>query len=127
MKCAPNLKKKILIVDDEPANIAALGKYLKKSNFDLISAFDGVQAWELAKRENPDLILLDVMLPKMAGHKVCGLLKSDSRYKHIPIIFCSGRAGQTDKDLSKEVGGDAYLTKPLDTNLLDQEIRRLLN
>jgi len=119
-------QKKILIVDDEPAIVHSLEKHLSKSNYDLISASDGVQALELAKNGHPDLIILDLMLPKMDGYKVCGLLKSDKRYKDIPIIFCSGRAGQEDKDLSKEVGGDAYLTKPLDINLLDDEIDKLI-
>ena len=117
---------KVLIVDDEEEAVEVLERYLTKLDYEVLSACDGQEGLRLAKQETPDLILLDLMLPKMDGYKVCALLKSDLRYKEIPIIICSGRASEQDKDLVKDVGGDAYLVKPIDLDILIQEIEKLL-
>lgn len=116
-----------MIIDDEPGVINALSKFLIKEGYEVITAGDGQEGLALVRREQPDLIILDLMLPKMDGYKVCALLKLDVKYKNIPIIFCSGRANPEDEKLAKDVGGDVYILKPLSIDILTREIKRLLN
>ena len=79
-----------------------------------------------AKSEKPDLILLDIMMPKMDGYKVCGLLKMDARYQKIPIVLFSAKAQKEDVQLAKEVGADLYITKPFEAAVLLEKILGLL-
>ena len=94
----------------------------------------GLTSWPLsgedglnqARKENPDLILLDVMLPKLNGYKVCRLLKFDERYRHIPILMLTAKTQEKDKTLGKETGGDEYLTKPFDIEELLAKVKSYL-
>ena len=119
-------KKKILIVDDEVDLIKTVSFRLEAAGYEIISAYDGQQALELARSQNPDLIILDLMLPKMDGYKVCGLLKADSRYSSIPIMMFTVRAQEDDKRLGEEVGVDDYVTKPFEPETLLLKIEALL-
>lgn len=119
-------KKKILLVDDESDMIETMVIQLEAVGYEVISAFDGLEGLEKAKKESPDLIILDIMLPKMSGYKVCGLLKKDSRYSRIPIILFTARAQESDKVMGKDAGADAYVTKPFDAKNLLLKIRKLL-
>ena len=105
-------KKKILLVEDEKVLIETVTLRLEANGYEVIPAYDGFEGLEKAKKEKPDLIILDLMLPKMDGYKVCGLLKADTRYNKIPIIMFTARAQESDKKMGKEVGADAYITKP---------------
>jgi len=108
-------KKKILIVDDEPQVIDILRIKLEAHDYEVIPAFDGKEALEKAREVNPDLIILDVVVPKRDGYKVCRMLKFDEKYKEIPVIMLTGRrTTKEDKQLGTEVGADAYITKPFD-------------
>jgi len=118
--------KKILVVDDERDLVETLTFRLKASGYDIIAAFDGQEALEKAKKENPDLIILDLMLPKMDGYKVCGLLKADTRYNKIPIILFTAKAQAEDRKLGEEVGANAYIIKPFDPQVLLSKIKELL-
>lgn len=120
------MAKKILIVDDEPQIAFLLVGRLKANGYECLSASDGLTALEMAKRDMPDLIILDLMLPKMDGHKVCGLLKKDSRYAKIPIVLFTARAQDEDKRLGEEVGADAYIVKPFEPVVLLGKIKELL-
>ena len=120
------MPKKILIVDDEPDIVMMTELRIKALGYDTITAKDGQEALNKAKQEMPDLIILDVMMPKMDGYKVCGLLKSDSRYKNIPIILFTARAQEVDRQTSVEVGADAYLNKPLNAEQMSTTIKELL-
>lgn len=120
------MSAKILIVDDEPEILLLLGSRLESEGYQVITAGDGQMALERAKKEKPDLIILDLMLPKMDGYKVCGLLKKDSRYAKIPIVMFTARAQEEDKRLGEEVGADAYLTKPFDASVLLGKIQALI-
>jgi DNA-binding response OmpR family regulator len=117
---------KLLLVDDEKQLIEMVQMRLEANGYEVITANDGQEGLEKAKTENPDLIMLDVMMPKMDGYKVCGLLKNDSRYKNIPIILFSARAQQDDTEVGKEVGADAYVTKPFEPLVLLAKIKELL-
>ena len=119
-------KKKILIVEDEPHALETLRDRLEFEGYEIITAEDGQTALAKAKAEKPDLIILDVMLPKMDGYKVCGLLKADTRHNKIPIIMFTARAHESDKKLGKELGADAYITKPFESVELLGKINELL-
>ncbi len=119
-------KKKILIVDDEKDLVETVVFQLEDSGYKVITAGDGQEGLGKAKEERPDLIVLDLMLPKMDGYKVCGLLKSDARYNKIPIIMFTARAQESDKKLGEEIGADAYITKPFDAQALLAKIKQLL-
>lgn len=121
------MKKRILIVEDEEQMIEMLKIRLEANGYEVLSAVDGKQGLEKAQREAPDLIILDLMIPKMDGFKVCGLLKKDARYARIPIIMFTARAQESDKRMGEEVGADAYLTKPFEPKALVAKIEELLN
>lgn len=120
------MAKKILIVDDEIQLVEMVKMRLEAAGYEIISAYDGQEGLEKAKRDSPDLIILDLMLPKMDGYKVCGLLKNDARYSKIPIIMLTARAQEEDKKLGKDLGAEEYLTKPFDPKILLSKIKELL-
>ncbi len=119
-------KKRILIVDDEEDIVETIQFGLELEGFECLVANDGEEALLKAKRENPDLILLDIMLPKINGYKIARLLKFDESYKHIPIIMLTARAQQTDIELGEETGADEYVTKPFEMDELVNMIRKYL-
>lgn len=119
-------KKKILVVDDEPDIVLMVSNRLKASGYDVVSAADGQAGLEMAKTSRPDLIILDLMLPKMDGYKVCSFIKKDSRYSKIPVIMFSAKAQQDDIKMGEEVGADAYIVKPFDSRVLLEKITGLL-
>lgn len=119
-------KKKILIVDDEKDLVETVVFQLEEAGYEAITAYDGAEGLDKARKVKPDLIILDLMLPKMDGYKVCGLLKSDSRYAKIPIIMFTAKAQESDVNLGKEVGADAYITKPFEQEILLGKIKELL-
>lgn len=119
--------KKILIIDDETVLQMGVAIRLKASGFEVLTASDGLAGLEMARKEEPDLILLDLMLPKMDGFKVCRMLKFDARYKNIPIIMLTARAQDVDKSMGGEAGVNAYITKPFDHRELLDKIKELLN
>ena len=106
------MSKKILVVDDEPNIVEVITNRLKANNYEVIVAYDGEQALELTKREKPDLIILDLMLPKLDGYQVCNQLKSEEGFKDIPIIMLTSRSQAGDIQKGLEKGADAYAAKP---------------
>jgi len=118
--------KKVLIVDDEPDIVESVRFGLEIEGFDCIEAHDGEEALLKAKHEEPDLILLDIMMPKLSGYKVCRLLKFDQRYKQIPIIMLTARAQKQDIEIGEESGADEYVTKPFDLDHLTALVKEYL-
>lgn len=121
-----NNKKRILIIEDEEQMVEMLKMRLEANNYEVLSTDDGKKGLEMAQKQNPDLIILDLMIPKMDGFKVCGLLKKDSRYSRIPIILFTARAQESDKRMGEEIGADAYITKPFEPKVLLEKIEELL-
>ena len=119
-------KKRILIVDDESSMVEMVKMRLEANNYEVLAAYDGQSGLETAKKEKPDLIILDLMLPRIDGYKVCRMLKFDEKYKMIPIIMFTARAQETDKKTGEEVGADAYITKPFEAQILLGKIKELL-
>jgi DNA-binding response OmpR family regulator len=120
-------KNKILVVDDEVDLVETLRFPLEMEGFDVLVSYNGEDALNKARKENPDLILLDLMLPKLDGYKVCRLLKFDERYKHIPILMLTAKTQQKDKLLGQETGADEYITKPFEIDELMKKIKTYLN
>jgi two-component system, OmpR family, alkaline phosphatase synthesis response regulator PhoP len=120
------MPKKILLVDDEADIVSSIKARLEANNYEVIVAVDGQQALEMARKEIPDLIILDLMLPKIDGYRVCRLLKFDDKYKHIPIFMFTARAQESDKKLGEEVGADAYILKPFELKSLMDKIKNTL-
>ena len=106
--------KKILIVDDEQDIVESLKFVLEVSGYVCYTAYNGEDGLRLAKEIMPDLIILDVMMPKINGYKISRLLKYDSKYKNIPILMITARSQEEDKLIGEETGADEYITKPFD-------------
>ena len=119
-------KKRILVVDDEFELVEMIKLRLEANNYEVISAFDGQEGYDKACKSKPDLIILDLMLPKMDGYKVCRMLKFDDKYKNIPIIIFTARAQDSDRKLGLEVGADEYMVKPFEPEVLLETIARLI-
>ncbi len=119
-------KNKILVVDDEADLVETLKVRLEVSGYDVLVAGDGQQGLKMARTENPDLLILDLMLPKLDGYRVCRMLKFDEKYKDIPIILFSARVQESDVKMGEEQGADAYVTKPFEPKALLAKIEELL-
>ncbi len=119
-------KKRILLVDDEKDVRELISFRLQSYGYEVICAADGQEALDTARKEKPDVIVLDLMLPRIDGYKVCGLLKQDARYNKIPIIMFSARGQESDMALGEEIGADAYLIKTSGAEVLAAKIGELL-
>jgi putative two-component system response regulator len=119
-------RPKLLLVDDEPTNLQVLRQILQ-DDYRLLFAKDGDKALELAERENPALILLDVMMPGMTGHEVCARLKSQPATSTIPVIFVTALADVEDEALGFEVGAVDYITKPVSPPIVRARVRTHLS
>ena len=119
------MKKKILLVDDEPNIQAVVSARLTALGFEVLTAKDGQEGLDIARKELPDVILLDLMLPKLDGYKVCRMLKFDKAFEHIPVIICSARGSDVDKKLAEQAGADEYMVKPFDLKLFSEKIQKL--
>lgn len=117
------MEKKILLVEDEKTLAKALKFNLEKEGFKVSTAFDGEEALELFTKERPDLIILDLMLPKIDGFELCRRLRRSS---DVPIIMLTARDEDIDKILGLELGADDYMTKPFNTRELLARIKAIL-
>ena len=120
------MAKKILIIDDEKDIVETLSFMLKQKGFECLCAYDGEEGLKSAKENNPDLIILDVMMPKFNGYKVCRLLKFDEKYKKIPIIMVTARGLDEDIQIGEETGADEYITKPFEFSNLFEIVSKYL-
>ena len=119
-------KHKILIVEDNQENMDLLVYFLRPQGYDIISVYDGLSALDKVEEERPDIILLDIMLPKMDGYEVCGRLKKDPTTKFIPIIMLTALKELKDKVKALEVGADDFLSKPFENVELLARVKSLL-
>ncbi|WP_374981573.1 two-component system response regulator [Pseudomonas solani] len=116
----------LLLVDDEPTNLQVL-RHILQEDYRLLFAKDGAKALELAQRESPDLVLLDVMMPGMTGHEVCARLKADEATTSIPVIFVTALADVEDEARGFEVGAVDYITKPVSPPIVRARVRTHLS
>ena len=116
----------ILIADDNPENLDIFQTRLAVHGYEILTATDGEQALAIAREKQPDLILLDVMMPKMDGIEVCRRLKADPSFPFVPIIMITAKAGSQDVVAGLEAGADEYLTKPVDHTALVARVKSVL-
>jgi DNA-binding response OmpR family regulator len=117
------MTNKILIVEDDPNLLETLQYNLKKESYDVVTAADGELALEAARKEKPDLILLDIMLPKLSGFEVCRILRKEMT---TPIMMLTAKVDETDKVVGLEIGADDYITKPFSMRELIARVRAML-
>jgi len=117
---------KILIADDEPNILISLEFLMKREGHQVIVARDGLQALEAIRRERPDLVLLDVMMPGKSGFEVCQAVRADETLSAVKIVLLTAKGRDTDVAKGLGLGADAYVTKPFSTKELAQQVRELL-
>jgi len=119
--------QKILVVEDNQDNRELVVKVLKINGYKVIEAVDGEEALKKTKAENPDLILMDLFIPKIDGYEVTRRLKSDRDLKHIPVIALTAHAMKGDMEVALAAGCDGYMPKPIDVRKLPKQIKHFLN
>ena len=119
-------KGKILVVDDEIYIVLILDVSLGMEGYEVVTALDGEQAIEKANSEHPDLIVLDIMMPKLDGYETCKRLKADDATRGIPVILLSAKGRNIDQKIGFEVGADDYITKPFSPRKLVERINAIL-
>jgi len=118
--------KKILVVDDESHIVNILKFNLKKSGYDVITAGNGEEALTMITNEKPDVIICDVMMPKVTGFEVCQKVKGDEALKQIPFILLTAKGQEVDKDIGLKFGADFYLTKPFSPKNIVDKVAEIL-
>ncbi len=118
--------KKILVVEDEKEMLESFKIRLENEGFEVLTAGDGEEGLRLAREANPDLVMLDLILPKLNGYKICRMLKYDKRFRHIPVIILTAKAEESDRELGLTVGADVYITKPFEWEEIHKKIKELL-
>lgn len=118
--------KKILIVDDEQDIVESLKFVLETADYSCYCAYNGEDGLKLAKELIPDLIILDVMMPKINGYKISRLLKYDKKYQNIPILMITARSQEEDKIIGEETGADEYITKPFELDTVVEKVNQYL-
>ncbi|MGB4912812.1 MAG: response regulator [Candidatus Dechloromonas phosphoritropha] len=120
------MAKKILIVDDEPNIVISLEFLMKKEGFEVAVANDGDEALAMVASTNPDLLLLDVMMPKKSGFEVCEALRADPGRAGLKIIMLTAKGRDTEMAKGLAIGADAYVTKPFSTKDLVIKVKEIL-
>ena len=119
-------KGRILVVDDEVYIVHILDFSLGMEGYEVVTALDGEQALEKVAQQKPDLIVLDIMMPKLDGYETCKALKSNDETKDIPVILLSAKGRNVDQKTGFEVGADDYITKPFSPRKLVERINAIL-
>ncbi len=122
----PDAAKRVLICDDDPVILRLLQVNLELEGYDVLTAHHGEEAFDIATKELPDLVILDIMMPRLDGYQTCQKLKAEDSTKQIPVVFLSAKAQQSDIEKGKSFGVSDYLTKPFDPNDLLDVVERLV-
>lgn len=117
---------KILVVDDVPSEREMIRRILKNAGMEVVEAMDGEEAIARIRESVPDLVVLDVIMPRMNGFEVIRELRGDRKTEHLPVVFCSQKNTEIDKTWGMELGADAYVSKPFDPQQLVSIVQRLL-
>jgi twitching motility two-component system response regulator PilH len=116
----------VLLVEDSPLYQEIIANLLKRNGWKVVIACDGVEALEQVQKSNPDLVVLDIVMPRMSGYEVCRRLKSDPKTKNVPVVICSIRNSESDRYWGLKNRADAYITKPFEDVELVGTIKQLL-
>jgi two-component system, OmpR family, alkaline phosphatase synthesis response regulator PhoP len=120
------MAKRVLIADDEPNIVTSLEFLMEEAGYEIRVATDGQEALDLAASFNPDLVLLDLMFPVKSGYEVCQQLKSAPATRNIKVVVLSAKGRDVEVAKARELGADAYITKPFSTRELVAKVRELL-
>lgn len=120
-------KRKILIVDDEPNIVMSLEYAFRKREFEVFVARDGTEALEIAEKQLPDVILLDIMMPHMDGYETLRLIRENDALKHTKIIFLSAKSKVADMQKGMAMGADSYMTKPFSVKKVVHGVEELVH
>ncbi|MBN2146556.1 MAG: response regulator transcription factor [Anaerolineales bacterium] len=120
------LKQRILVVDDDKEIVRLMRAYLEQAGYEVLTAYNGETALHTIRRERPDLVLLDLMLPERDGLEITRLLRSDPLLAHTPVIMLTARVSDTDKIVGLEIGADDYITKPYNPREVLARVRACL-
>ena len=126
MPAGAAVKPKVLIIEDEPHIVLSLELLLQRAGYDTASATDGEEGWALVQRLRPDVVLLDLMLPKRNGYEVCRAIKAEPGLRAIPVIIVSARGQEVEVLKGLELGAAAYVTKPFGNADILEAIRAVL-
>ena len=117
---------RLLVVEDEKDLLEAIKFDLELSGYEVLTAMDGMEGLKKARENNPDLLILDLLLPKMDGYRVCRMLKVEEKTGTIPVIMLTAKTTREDERLGKESGADLYMTKPFDPEKLIENVETLI-
>lgn len=120
------MSKKILVVDDERLLHTMMRSILETHGFEVVSAMTGEEGLAMASSEKPDLIVLDVVMPKMKGREVCAKLKADPRTEHIPVIFLTAKDSADDVEAEFDAGAMGHVTKPVNVSVFMKMVKKAL-
>ena len=118
--------RKILICDDEPYILESVSYIAKQAGYEYITAEDGEQSLELARKEHPRLMILDISMPKLTGYEVCERLKKDPQTKDIHIVMLTARGQERDERIGMEAGANEYMTKPFSPRNLRKRMEEIM-
>lgn len=117
---------KILVVDDEVYILHILDFILGAESYDVVTASNGEQALQKVREEKPDLVILDIMMPKLDGYETCRMIKKDPATKNTPVILLTAKGREVDQKLGREVGASDYMTKPFSPSKLIERVQAIL-
>ena len=120
-------RKTVLVIEDDPQTATLLTRFLKLRGYDATSAEDGVRGIDLIERDLPDLVLLDIMLPRISGFDVLLKVKSQPKTKAVPVVVCSALNGIGDIERCCKWGAEGYITKPFDLDRVSEKIESILS
>ena len=120
------MSKRILVVEDDPASLRLMQYILEHKGYEVLTAVNGVVGLKKARSEEPDLVIMDVMLPGMDGFDICYHLRSETQTAGLPILMLSAKAREADRDTGLKVGADSYITKPVDPAEIISNVETLL-
>ncbi|NJK40717.1 MAG: response regulator [Acaryochloridaceae cyanobacterium SU_2_1] len=116
----------VLVVDDSPTMRAMLTDLLRRSGLEVLEAEDGLVAQNMLMNTSPDLVITDIVMPRMNGYELCRWVKNDLKTKHLPVIMCSTKGEAFDRHWGMRQGGDGYITKPFNSSEMLELIRQVL-
>ena len=119
-------QRKILVVDDEPFICRSLTFVLRKGNYEVLEARDGAEALAAIREHKPDLVFLDVMMPKVNGFEVTQQIRGDAAYDDVQIVLLTAKGQDSDREVGKDAGADDYMTKPFSPSKILDRARQLL-
>ena len=120
-------KKRILLVEDEPSVIELINIFLSRRGYGIFNVMDGAEVMNQVRIVKPDIVILDIMLPKLNGFEVCSQIKSDPALKHIPVIILSALVQKSEIEMGIRMGADLYMTKPFQNSELLANIEKLIS